>query len=354
MNGPRRRRFADRLFDRFSRKAVEWENNHGQSFLTLHRRPRYGSEVGTFPEPGITPAKAAVVMQGPLYADHDFTLETLRLYARQMQGAQLILSTWEDTDPAMLSRIRDLGVTVLLNKKPVYAGLYNINMQITTAAAGVQRAVADGADWIIKTRTDQRLLAPDILPFLISLATTFPAAGGTAQKFRILGVGVGSLKFAPYHVTDQTVFGSAADMLAYWTPPLREDRPRDGWPTDPLGMFTKVPVGELCRHAAPESYFASRYLERIGRKLDWTIADTWAAFRDHFCFVDPALSDFYWIKNQIVSQREYPISYAAQSNRTEIGFRDWLLLYTGAYLPKDAAKYEGALLDCFGDQVPRP
>jgi WavE lipopolysaccharide synthesis len=354
MSGPRRRKLADRIFDRFSRKAVEWQNDRGQNFMTLHFRPRHASEIGTFPEPGIPPARVAVVMQGPPYPSHDFTLETLRLYSGQMPGAKLILSTWKDTDPALLAAARDLGVTVLLNEKPAYAGLFNVNMQIVTAAAGVRQAVADGADWIVKTRTDQRLLAPDILSFLVTLVQTFPVFGSTAQKFRILGLGHGSLKYAPYHVTDQTLFGSAEDMLAYWTPPLREDRPHEGWPKDSHGIYTSLSAGDICRHAAPESYLASRFLERMGRKLDWTIADTWAAYRDHFCFVDPAISDFYWVKSQAFSHLEHNLSYQALTNRTEIGFRDWLLLHSGALGPKDAVRYESTMQQRFGGPVPRP
>jgi WavE lipopolysaccharide synthesis len=354
MSQPRRRRLVDRVFDRFSRKAVEWQNDHGQSFLTLHRRPRYAVEIGTFPEPGISTPRVAVVMQGPPYTGHDFTLETLRLYTRQMPGAHLILSTWQDTDPGFLAQVRDLGVTVLLNEKPAYAGLFNVNMQIVTASAGVRRAVADGAEWIVKTRTDQRLHAPDILPFLVSLAQTFPVRGSTAQKFRILGLGLGTLKYAPYHVTDQTLFGSATDMLAYWTPALREKEHREDWPTTSPDVYSSLSAAEICRYAAPESYLASQFLERMGHRLDWTIADSWAAYRDCFCFVDPATSDLYWVKTQTYSQREHVFSYQSLTNRTEMGFRDWLLLHSGAFGPKDAERYEGALDARFGSPVLRP
>jgi hypothetical protein len=354
MSGPRSRKLADRIFDRLSRRAVEWQNEHGQSFMTLHRRPRYASEISTFPEPGITPARMAIVMQGPPYASHDFTLETLRLYTRMMPRAQLILSTWRGTDPALLVPVQDLGVTVLLNEKPAYAGLFNVNMQIVTAAAGIRRAVSDGAEWIVKSRTDQRLYAPDILSFLVSLVQAFPVVGGSTQKYRILGLGLGSLKYAPYHVTDQTLFGSAEDMLAYWTPPLREDRPLEGWPQDPHGIYASLSAGEICRHAAPESYLASRFLERMGRRLDWTLGDSWAAYRDHFCFVDPAISDLYWVKGQTYSQNEHAVFYHSLTNRTEIGFRDWMLLHSGVFGPKDATRYEGAQLERFGGPVLRP
>lgn len=354
MSGEPRRRLVDRLFDRFSRRAVAWENDRGTSFLTLHRRPRRAAEIGTWPQPGIEPARAAVVIQGPIATEHDFTLETCRLYTRLMPGAHLILTTWADTAPALLAPFADLGVTVVLSEKPAYAGPFNVNMQITTAAAGVRRAVEDGAQWVMKTRTDQRLYAPDALAFLVALAEAFPVAGGTAQRRRIVGVGLGSLKFAPYHPTDQTVFGDAQDMLAYWTPPLRERDSQEGLQTDAATLFASMPVGELCRRAAAESYLASRFLTRMGRSLDWTLEDTWAAYRDHFCFADIAATDFYWVKGQTYSQREHSVSYAALTNRTEFGFRDWLLLHGGHYAPADARPYEGVLDRRFGDAVPAP
>lgn len=355
MTAQGQRSLADRLYNKIMRMAVDRENALGRSFMTVHHRPRRAAEIGTWPEPSITPARTAIVMQGPISTEHEFTLETLRLYARQMPGAHLILSTWIDTDEALLKPIRDLGVTVVLSKKPAYPGLFNVNMQITSAAAGVRRAVADGADWVMKTRPDQRLYAPDVIAFLITLAQTFPvgsAARSTRQKHRIIGVGLGSLKFAPYHVTDQTVFGAAEDMLAYWTPPLRETGPRDGWPTDSLGIFKTVPVGESCRHSAPESYLASQFLLRMGRALEWTLVDSWATYRDHFCFADLATTDFYWVKNQIESQRENVVNYDTVTNRAEIGFRDWLLLHGGQYRPEDARRYEAALLDRYNDPLP--
>src|SRR5690606_10707679 len=125
-----------------------------RSFMTVHHRPRTADEIGTWSEPAIGRSRSAVVMQGPIYTPDDFTLETLRLYARTMPGTQLILSTWDDTDAALLAPIRDLGVTVVLNEKPAFAGSFNVNMQIASASSGVRRAVADGAEWVMKTRTD--------------------------------------------------------------------------------------------------------------------------------------------------------------------------------------------------------
>ncbi|MGY6548757.1 MAG: WavE lipopolysaccharide synthesis family protein [Roseinatronobacter sp.] len=343
-----------RLLRRLQRWIVAQENVNGGDYTTLHHRPKRAAQIKSWPHPALVPPRSAVVMQGPPFAQDDFTLETLRLYARNMPGAQLILSTWHDTDPSVLRAAQDLGVTVVLSDKPEFPGLFNINMQLVSAGAGVRRAVADGAEWVLKTRTDQRLHAPDALPSLVALAQAFPVVPGTAQRHRIVGIGHGSLKYAPYHVTDQTVFGHADDMLAYWTPPLRTERAPEHWPGDLHAIFTTTPIGELCRLGAAESHIASRFLIRMGRPLDWTLVDSWAAYRDHFIFADHAMTDFFWVKAQQHTQRELTVGYDMISNRQEMGFSDWLLLHGGHLPPEAAAPHAKVLEQCFNMAVPRP
>ncbi len=342
-DGARKAGIADRIVSRIQRWTVRRDIAAGQWFSTLHQRPKRAAQFGTWPEPDIALPPMAVVMQGPIATQDDFTLETLKLYTRTLPSCRLILSTWEDCDPALLAPIAALGVGIVLSAKPANPGMFNVNMQIVSAAAGVRRAVGAGAQWVLKTRTDQRLHDPNVMAFLLGLARTFPVGGATAQRSRIIGVGQGSLKFAPYHVTDQTVFGHADDMLLYWTPPLREDSFPAHWPRTAAEVFAQAPIGEECRLAAPESYLASRFLERIGRPPDWTMADSWAAYRDHFCFADYAATDFYWVKGQSYSLREIITRYDMVSNRHEMCFREWLLLYSGL-LPCEAAnRYQDAV-----------
>lgn len=343
-----------RILRRIQRWITTKENTGGDCYTTLHRRPARAAQIGTWPEPGLTPPRAAVVMQGPPYMQDDFTLETLRLYSRNMPGCNLILSTWDDTDPKFIAAAQDIGVTVVLNCKPDVPGPVNVNMQLVTAGAGVKRAVADGAEWILKTRTDQRLYDPNVLPFLVALAQTFPIQVETTQRYRIVGVGHGSLKYAPYHVTDQTVFGHAEDMLAYWSPPLRASLALTDASMDRQAFYISASIEENCRLCAAESYIASQFLQLMGRKLDWTLTDSWAAYRDHFVFADYRTTDFFWVKSQLYTQSETNLVYAGVSNRHEMAFSDWLLLHSGKLHPGDAAKHEGVLNQPFRMMVPPP
>jgi len=349
---PRRAAFVDRLSRRILPRLVRYTNRAGSALTTLHQRPRAACGYGSWPDPDIDHRRMAIVMQGPISSG--FTLETLKLYARHMPGCDIILSTWADTPEHVLAPIRALGVRVVLSEKPAIAGLFNVNMQITSAAAGVRAAVAAGALWVLKTRVDQRLGDRNALAFLKGMAQAFPPAAGTGQTARIIGVGHGSLKFVPYHLTDQTVFGSARDMLAYWTPLLREGAAPDHWPVTSADIFAQLPIGEIARHGAAETYLASCFLQHMGHETVWTVADSWAAFRDRFCFIDPAMVDFCWEKEQANSLAEHMRRYDMISNRYEMGFGEWLLLHSGQIPATAGARYEGMLRTRFHAPVPEP
>lgn len=351
-----KRSLIDRIRRRVMRYALVSETRKGAHFMTSRARPKASAAIGLCAnvspryslQPALRAENAAIVMQGPFWSADDFTVETLRLYRRNLPDCKLVLSTWKDTPRQDLDRIAEVGVEIVLNDKPTDPGPYNVNMQIASSAGGMQRAAELGVDWVMKTRTDQRLHQPTIISSLISMAQLFPPMGAAAgkQNFRIFGMAGGTLKFAPYHLCDQTVFGQIDDMLAYWSPPLREDSLPENFPTDPRRLFLEVPIGDLCRYAAPETYFASQFLMRQGRTLEWTIADSWAAFRDHFGVVDQLSSDLYWVKGQHYSMRDVMGSYAALSNTGEFGFLDWVQLVAGALSPDKASTYERVLDEC--------
>lgn len=338
------------------RHALMTETRKGAYFMTSRARPKASAALGlcakTSPryslQPSLRAEKTAIVMQGPIWSAGDFSLETMRIYRRHMPDCKLILSTWEDAPRQDLDRIAKVGVDIVLNDKPAIPGPYNVNMQIVSSTGGMRRAAELGVEWIIKSRTDQRLYHPTIMSSLISMAQLFPPLGAAArtQKYRVFGMAGGTWKFAPYHLCDQTVFGHVDDMLAYWSPPLREDPLPEGFPTDPLRLFLEVPIGKFCRYAAAEPYFASQFLLRQGRSVQWTLADSWAALRDHFGVVDQMSSDIYWVKGQNNTMRDVIGSYAALSNTEELGFLEWVQLVAGEWSPDAAEAYERVLDEC--------
>ena len=348
---------TDRIRRRVLRHALVTETRKGAHFMTSRARPKASVALGLCAkispkyslQPALRAERAAIIIQGPICSADDFTVETVRIYRRHMPDCKLILSTWKDASLGDLDRIAGEGVDIVLNDKPAIPGPLNVNMQIVSSSGGIRRAADSGVEWVIKSRTDQRLYQPTIMSSLISMARLFPPLGVAAktQRYRVFGMAAGTLKFAPYHLCDQTVFGHIDDMLAYWSPPLHENGLPDSFPTDRLRLFKEVPIGDLCRNdAVPEAYLASQFLLRQGRCLEWTVADSWAAFRDHFGVVDQMSSDIYWVKGQHDTMRDVIGSYAALSNREELSFLEWVQLVEGALSPDAAGAYEPVLDEC--------
>jgi len=140
--------------------------------------------------------------------------------------------------------------------------------------------------------------------------------------------------------------------MKYWTPPLRVEAAPAHFPPTAHEIYTQIPIGEETRLAAPETYIAVQYLKRIGRgEPAWTIQDTWAAFRDCFCFVDYQSTDFFWQKAQVSTGLELLHRYDVVWTRHEMTFAHWMLLYSGALPPEAAARYESALDELFMSPV---
>lgn len=174
------------------------------------------------PDPATDIRKMAVVLQGPLVRDNNFTLETVKLYKKIFPQTFIIVSTWEDEKIEDVALLKKEGAGVILNRKPSYPAPYNLNRQITSAQSGIQRAQEMGAEYVIKSRTDHRVYAPNTKKFLINLIHTFPLTHNyPLQKQRLATTCYGgTFKYRLYNVSDIFMFGCIEDMLLYWSPPL--------------------------------------------------------------------------------------------------------------------------------------
>ena len=51
-------------------------------FFTFHLRPKRADKIGTVADKSLKYSKVAIVIQGPIVYDEDFTLETIKLYKK--------------------------------------------------------------------------------------------------------------------------------------------------------------------------------------------------------------------------------------------------------------------------------
>jgi len=291
-------------------------NSRGESYFTFWPRPKHcsGLTPARFP---LTPdfrGRAAIVVQGPLALENDFTLETLAWYGRAFPESPLILSTWDDADAVTLERARALGVHVITSHLPQLRGPCNLNLQVLSTLQGVLKARELNATHVLKTRADQRMYSPSAMRQLSALQQTFPLENGGSQKERLLALSY-TLRYVPYHLCDFLIYGQIDDMITFWSIPP-DPRPA---PTTPI-------AGRDLRGApVPEIVLCSSFLNTTGWNLKWTVTDTWKAYRERFCLIDYETLDIYWPKGDRLS--EYRNRFYTPELREMIGFLEWVSLW---------------------------
>ena len=253
-----------------ARKSLEgllsvWERIF-QANLTYHARPRNAGDMGIWsaPRPDLPPL--GLVLQGPVLRSNNFTLESVKLYKRTFPGTTIVLSTWKSEPPSVLEPFKQLGVEVLANDPPANPGQQNFNYQLISSSAGIARAAEMGAQYVMKTRTDQRVCGVNLQPLLMNLLETFPLRTPSVQKRRLIVPGIGTLKSRLYGVSDMLQFGHIDDMRLYWGAAQTDNR---------VLPNEKLTRRQFAMRRVCEVYLATEFLKAIGHKLDWTLRDSW-------------------------------------------------------------------------------
>ena len=290
------------------------------TFFNIYGRPIYANSIWIDErETSRDYSEYAIVMQGPIKTRNDFTLESLKLYKKYFNNALIILSTWEGEDAHTIQGARALGVDVILNKMPASAGFTNVNMQITTAKAGLELAAKMKKRYALKTRTDQRIYHIRSLTFLTNLVKNFPLTiTASKQKGRVVALGAYDYASKPklYHPYDNLIFGYTEDVLLYFDAPFVSDRP----------------VIEFLLERYPESpfnaeiHFFTEFLKKVGHTLKNTPEDYEQSLATHTILVDPRSLGWYWYKYfRYTQDQNMSVTYR---NRVHLGFVEWLNIYT--------------------------
>lgn len=292
----------------------------GKSFLNYRLYKRYFSDQ---PFDGalklLSTERIAIVMQGPLIIDSNFTIETLKLYRRNFPDSILILSTWS-VSSEMTKEILENDVHIVQNKMPENTGIANLNLQIITTSAGVVAARDLGAKFILKTRTDQRIYHPSLETYLFNTLKYYPFNPKSClQTKRLVCISLGTFKFRLYGVSDMFLFGHVDDMLRYWNIPLIE--PKD-FPKEQYSVCYNT-WRTFSNRSIPEVYLCTEFLKNIGREVHYSLADSFQVFRDHFVVIDQAAIKLYWHKYTLNADRYNVLGLFDP----ELSFNDWLLLY---------------------------
>lgn len=290
------------------------------AFLTYHSRPKFSGDNPTNPlcYDELDSVRMAVVVQGPLLLDDNFTLETLRLYKKNFSSSRIILSTWEGEDVDTIAAIKRLSIEVIISKKPEKAGVANVNFQIASSAAGVRHASSLGCEYVLKTRTDQRIYSSQALSFCYLSVKRFPLLNIGSQRERIVAFNLNTFMYRPYSISDMANFGHIDDMEKYWCIEF-DTREFEGMPSaDTLLGWSKLQLAEV--------YFVSAFAKAIGEELVWSLDGSWRFIAERFCILNTYDIDLYWRK---YTRREFRHENYTSLKDRQINFSDWLLLQSG-------------------------
>lgn len=286
--------FTYRIFKSDSRSSLE------ENFYSLEERNKF-----------------SIVMQGPYLYDNQFTFNTLLLYRKHFPLAVIIFSTTSELNRQEIKSLSDNDVYYIYNEHPKHPGTSNINYQIVTTSSGLLKAKELGAEYVLKTRSDQRIFHSCLEDYLINLMDCFPLTGDyPKQKGRLVGCSLNTLKFRPYGVSDMFLFGYLDDMMAYWCVPLDDRKNVDVAFPDGC-TWREYAANETC-----EIRFCANYLRFIGRKLDFSIEGSMECLARHFVIIDQDALRLIWPKYSLDQN-----SYKQFGDFPEISFNDWLIVY---------------------------
>jgi hypothetical protein len=302
------------------------EKLNSKIFITFHIRPKFVSENH---QPLIPfPAKDfAIVIQGPINEEHDFTIESIRLLRRFYPDLLIIVSTWQGEESKLAKITPDANMEFLFNELPKPLGLKNINAQIKSTLVGLNKATSLGKVFAMKLRTDQRIYSANCLQTLLELLKAFPPTGSFTRKLRgrILIFGR-SLTYRLYGCSDMLHFGYTEDLLNFWSAAfdLRD-------PGQLLRDAAKCNMRDQSKLKMCEVYVNTSFFERMGVTLDWTLSQHFGLIKDLYILLDFSILDVFWPKYKRYSEiRTRSTHYSSNRVDDEMSFGDWLSLHNGS------------------------
>lgn len=289
----------------------------------------------------------AIVLQGLVETKDDITLETVRLYKKMFPLAKIIISTWDYTEKNILKLLEEEGCIIVLSSDIDICGFGNVNYQITTSLAGIQKAHELGAKYTLKSRSDLRFYRENLVDYLKSLMDVFPVSFNNSYnlKGRIISQagGCGQL-FLPNWLQDYWFFGYTEDLLNYFSIPM-DDRNIHSAVKYLKGLGNQISGADLVREMPPEIYlcnaFASKYLDSEN-----SVKQFWKDLKDCYIVVDAEAVLSLWTKYGVSDASSFYVEYDGQSNFKDaykhISFEDWLNIYTGKYIYEEWMEIENS------------
>lgn len=284
------------------------------NYISYFIRPKYSKNFKQISTEEVDFKEFGIIIQGPISnkKELNFLKETLQIYKLIFPKTLVVISTWEN------SYIDDLEtdeyIKIKKSKLPDKPGLANINYQIKSTSNAIQILKKEGIKNILKTRTDCRIMKPNLKSYFLSLQKTFISEN--TKHSRIFASNVATCKYRIYGLTDILLFGSTHEIETYFKDETEDEILKNY-------SFEKV-INETA--VMSEILLCARYLKNKGIKLDWTLEHWWHCLSKYFGIVDVNSIDFFWYKYDWNFEQRFIRNYLFKSSRS-IEFSEWLSMY---------------------------
>lgn len=291
-------------------------------FFTFAFRPKIAELVDVCNK--YDDSDVAIIIQGPIILEENFTLETVKIYRKIYPTAKIIVTTWDKEDEQVLKKIRDAGAEVILSNDrdlPKAFQFQSVNYEIKNTLAGLRTAEKEGYKYAVKVRSDSRFYYPGALSYCKELLDTFPIERDEIKvKSRIITTSMFTFINKCYNISQALLFGNINDLIRYFSCPYDN---RDVRPNIPDNISTEE---KLKLDRGGELWFTSHYLENIGHELKWTMDDYYDVLANYYIIVDTEAIDHFFHK---YSRQEYWYKNYSEADGTlnRATHADWLLNY---------------------------
>jgi len=265
----------------------------------------------------------AIIIQGPIIPNSNFTLETLKYYSAQYPKSPVIFSSWEDDINKIKNYSLKKNIHLISNKLPSYPGVRNINLQVVSTKNAILYAKKLKCNYVFKTRSDTRVYFKDFQNYLINLIKFYKLKKNfkSKQMARIVSTNF-TRRYRLYGISDLIMFGHIKDLYNYFdalaTPLIKKEFNKLN-----KKLKFKDKLYFIDREFCPEIYFFYNYFKKKNVKLKWSVDDYLKKISENFIIIDNQTLDIYWKKSNKTthhfSDRPISLNYSLDFN-----FTDWL------------------------------
>ena len=279
------------------------------------------------PDPGSVDhhiaAEIGILIQGPIRSKIELSQvqETIVMYSKFFPGAQIVLSSWNNSFLPTNEFARKHGVRIITSEDPGPSWPSNLLRQIISTANGLNAFCESDKLLVMKSRTDQRVTNPLTFEYLRAILSCIDNGN---QRLWATDYGTGRNRL--YGLTDQMQFGNLRVLQDYWAVKS----------IDELHLcITRQQLGDpviLSRNsvAVHEILLAIKYLEKRGHTINWTWQDHLDTLREFFGIIDSRM-----IGLELLSRDRNVIDHVLpgmkdQKARMEqhLSYENWLLAYS--------------------------